>query len=83
MISKKVLIFAVLCCTAIVINARYIDEDDMETAPSDHHEEEWEHGDKKDHYHESHEEGGKKGEKGYKEEHEHGEGKKVKTWHII
>jgi hypothetical protein len=50
----------------------------METAASDHHEEEWEHGDKKDHYEESHEEGGKKGEKGYKEEHEHGDGKKVK-----
>jgi hypothetical protein len=77
MISKSVLIFAVLCCTAIVINGRYVSED-METAASDHHEEEWEHGDKKDHYEESHEEGGKKGEKGYKEEHEHGDGKKVK-----
>jgi hypothetical protein len=55
------------------ISARYL-SDDMEFAASGKHEE-WKKGDGKDHFEDEHSSHGDKGEKGYKESHEHDEGK--------
>jgi hypothetical protein len=77
MFSSRVLLLGVLCCTMLVaISARYV-SDDMEFAASDKHEE-WKKGGGKDHFEDEHSSHGDKGEKGYKESHEHDEGKILK-----
>lgn len=75
MLSRKVLVFGLFCCAVIAINARAIDDDDMETAASDH-KEEWKKGAGADKFEDEHSSHGDKGEKGYKESHDHDEGKK-------
>jgi hypothetical protein len=72
MFSKSVLLLGLLCCAVIAINARSV-SDDMEVAASGKHEE-WKKGGGKDHHEDEHASHGDKGEKGYKESHEHGEG---------
>lgn len=74
MLSRKVLLFGLFCCAVIAISARAID-DDMETAASDH-KEEWKKGAGADKFEDEHSSHGDKGEKGYKESHDHDEGKK-------
>lgn len=74
MFSSRVLLLGVVCCTMLVaISARYV-SDDMEFAASGKHEE-WKKGGGKDHHEDEHSSHGDKGEKGYKEGHEHDEGK--------
>lgn len=60
MLSKKVLLFGLLCCAVIAINARAFN-DDMEVAASDKHEE-WKKGGGKDHFEEEKSSHGDKGE---------------------
>lgn len=73
MLSTRVLLLGLVCCTLIAtISARYL-SDDMEFAASDKHEE-WKKGGGKDHFEDEHSSHGDKGEKGYKESHEHDEG---------
>lgn len=60
MLSKKVLLFGVLCCAVIAINARAF-SDDMESAASEKHEE-WKKGGGKDHFEEEKSSHGDKGE---------------------
>lgn len=74
MLSRKLLLLGLLCCAVIAtINARYL-SDDMEVAASGK-EEEWKKGGGKDSFEDEHSSHGDKGEKGYKESHEHDEGK--------
>lgn len=71
----RIILLGLLCCAVIAttINARYL-SDDMEVAASGKHEE-WKKGGGKDHFEDEHSSHGDKGEKGYKESHEHDEGK--------
>lgn len=72
--TTRIILLGLLCCAVIAtINARYL-SGDMEVAASDKHEE-WKKGGGKDHYEDEHSSHGDKGEKGYKESHEHEEGK--------
>jgi hypothetical protein len=60
MLSKKVLLFGLLCCAVIAINARAF-SDDMEVAASGK-DEEWKKGGGKDHFEEEKSSHGDKGE---------------------
>jgi len=58
--SSKVLLFGLLCCFVIAINAKAYWSDDLETAASGHSEE-WKKGGGKDHHEDHHESHGDKG----------------------
>lgn len=73
MLSTRMLLLGLVCCTMIAaISARYL-SDDMEVAASGKHEE-WKKGGGDDHFEDEHSAHGDKGDKGYKESHEHDEG---------